>query len=128
MHDSAWPGAVAMRMGIFFGGASVRGPAGMADAVSAAIRSAARTIDRRFLNDFFEIAKLAGCAANFQFARRIHNGNAGGIVAAVFEFAQAFNNDGHNFFWADIADNAAHAETLLKADSRCVACELDRLA
>ena len=33
VHDDDFAGAIAMRMGIFFGGAAVRGPAGVADAV-----------------------------------------------------------------------------------------------
>ena len=55
-HDFA--GAVAVRVRIFFGGAAVRGPAGVADSVGA--------FNGRFLNDFFQVAQLTRGAADFQ--------------------------------------------------------------
>ena len=64
VHHDDVAGAVAMRMGVLFGGASMRRPAGMADAVIAIHRIQAQSV--------FEIAQFAGCAADAQASRR-HN-------------------------------------------------------
>ena len=58
VDDDDAAGAVAMGMGVFFGGAAVRGPAGVADAEGA--------VERMFAQDFFEVAELAGSAADFE--------------------------------------------------------------
>ena len=101
-------GAVAVRVGVFFGWAAVGGPAGVADTVGA--------FDRGFRQDFFEIAEFAGCAAYFELAFFGDYGNSGGVVAAVFEFTQALNYDRDDFFGSDIADNSAHAPRLLELE------------
>ena len=80
VDDDDLAGAVAMRMGIFFGGAAVRGPARVADAVGA--------FERRLGDDFFEIAKLARSAADFQLAvsgrrRRCPRNRSRGIRACA---------------------------------------------
>ncbi len=102
-HDDL-PGAVAMRVGIFFGGTAVRGPAGVPDAVGA--------IDGRFANYFFEIAQLAGGAANFQLAREVDHRDSRRVVAAILELAQALEDYGHNLLRADVADNSTHGQRL----------------
>src|SRR5258708_37050846 len=94
-----------MGVGGFFRGTAVGGPARVADAVGA--------IQRGLGNDLFEIAKLAWGAADFQFARLGHHGDARGIVAAVLELTQTFDDDGDNFLGPDIADYSAHARRLL---------------
>ena len=58
VHDHDLAGAVAVRMGIFFGGTSVRGPARVADAVGA--------VERVQADDFFQVAQLAFGAADLQ--------------------------------------------------------------
>jgi len=60
-----------------------------------------------------EISQFSGGAANFQLARGRNRGDSGGVVAAIFQLSQAFNDHGHNFFRADVADNSAHATQLL---------------
>ncbi len=55
VHDDEGAGAVAVGVGVLFGGAAVGGPAGVADAVGA--------VDGRFCDDGFEVAELAGGAA-----------------------------------------------------------------
>ena len=60
VNDDDFAGAVAVRVGVFFGGAAVGGPARVADAVHAFERSDA--------DGFFEIVQFAGGAADFQFA------------------------------------------------------------
>src|SRR6266403_1550100 len=112
VHDDDLSGAVAVRMRVFFRGTSVCGPPGVADAVGSPA-CASNTIDRGFLDDFFQVAQLAGGAANFQFAGRVHDGDTGGVIAAVFQFAQPFDNDRNDFFGADVAHDSAHAAALL---------------
>ena len=101
VDDDDAAGAVAMGMGVFFGGTAVRGPAGVADAESA--------VEGMFAQHFFEVAQLAGGAADFE-QRGVGSadGDAGRVIAAVFETAQAFNDDWNNFLTADITDDSAH--------------------
>ena len=99
-YDDA-AGAVAMGMGVLFGGAAVGGPAGVADAEGA--------VEGMLAEDFFEVGELAGGAADIE-------GGAGGaadrdacrVVAAIFEAPQALNDDGNHFSWADITNDSAH--------------------
>ena len=100
VHDDDFAGAIAMRMRVFFGGAAVRGPARVADAVDA--------VERRGADRFFEIAQLAGRAADIELAVFADHGDPGGIVAAIFQAAQAVEDQRHNALWADVSDNSAH--------------------
>ena len=58
VHDHDLAGAVAMGMGIFFGGAAVRGPARVSNAIGA--------VKRLEADHFFEIAQFAFGAANLK--------------------------------------------------------------
>ena len=58
VHDDEGAGAVAVGVGVFFGGAAVGGPAGVADAVGA--------VDRVGGEDVGEVAELAGGAAELE--------------------------------------------------------------
>jgi hypothetical protein len=55
VDDDEGAGAVAVGVGVFFGGAAVGGPAGVADAIGA--------VDGVFGEDLGEVAELAGGAA-----------------------------------------------------------------
>ncbi len=105
VDDDKLPGAVPVGMRVLFRGAAVRGPACVADAVRAG--------DGRLLDDLFEVAQFARGAADFHLAGAIDHGNAGRIVAAVFQAAEAINDQGNDFLGADITDNPAHAWDLL---------------
>ena len=61
VHDHDFSRAVAMGMGVFFGGTSVRGPASVADAVGA--------VERLLPDGFFQVAQLAFGAADLQACR-----------------------------------------------------------
>src|SRR5579864_712324 len=100
VHHDNLPGAVAMRMSIFLGWPAVRGPARVADAVS--------TFNGRLGDGFFEVTQLSRRAANLQLAGAVHDGDARGIVAAVFEFAKALDDHRHDFFRSDVSENSAH--------------------
>ena len=107
VHDDDFAFAVAMRMGVLFGGAAVGGPARVAEAVNA--------VDGRLADRFLEIGKLAGCAAEFEVAFVVDNGDAGGVIAAVFEAPEAVDNEGYDFLGSDISDNAAHGWLSLRS-------------
>ncbi len=102
VHDNDFAGAIAVRMGVFLGGASVRGPARVTDAVDSVERSNA---DR-----FLEIAQFAGGAANLELAVGADHGDPGRIISSVFEALQAVEDQRHHALRADIADNPAHLE------------------
>ena len=94
-------GAVAVGVGVLFGGAAVGGPAGVADAVGA--------VDGVVVEDVFEVAELAGGAAELEAVAIAGDGDAGRVVAAVLEAAQSLNDDGDDFSTvADVTDDAAH--------------------
>ena len=91
VDDDEGAGAVAVGVGVLFGGAAVGGPAGVADAEGA--------VDGAVGDDVFEVAELAGGAAQCEAVGAAGYGDAGGVVAAVFEAAQAFNDDGDDRTW-----------------------------
>jgi hypothetical protein len=97
-HDSA--GAVAMGMRVFFGGAAVRGPAGVSDAVGA--------VERLEADHFFQIAQLAFGAADFKPRAVSGHGDSGRVVAAILQLSQALNDDGDDLLLTHISHNAAH--------------------
>ncbi len=66
-----------MRMGVFFGGAAMRGPAGVSDAVGA--------VERLQADYFFQVAQLAFGAADLKAVAVAGNGDSGGVVAAILE-------------------------------------------
>jgi hypothetical protein len=91
--------ASAVGMGIADAGRAVGGPARVTDADLAN--------QRLLVNDGFEIADLALGAAAF-WALSGLNGDAGRIVAAIFQPPQRFQKARRGFRVADNADNAAH--------------------
>ncbi len=103
MHDHNFSGAITVRMGIFFGRTTVRGPARVANAVSA--------IQRLQSNDFFQIAQLAFGTAQLQPVPVASHSDSRRIVSAVFQPAQALNDDGNYTFLAHIPDDATHRKT-----------------
>src|SRR5258707_13397796 len=93
--------AVAMRVGVFFGGAPVGGPAGVTDAVSA--------VQRLQADDFFQVAQLALSPAQLQLTGAVAgHGDAGGVVPAVLQLLEPVNNDGHHALFANIAYDSTH--------------------
>ncbi len=100
MDDDEGAGAVAVGVGVFFGGAAVGGPAGVADAVGA--------LDGVLGQDVGEVAELAGGAAELERVAAAGDGDAGGVIAAVFEAGEAFHDDGDAGFGADVSDDSTH--------------------
>src|SRR5437899_13043592 len=80
VHHYHAPAAIAVRMGVLFGGAAVGCPAGVADAVS--------SIERVQADNFFHIPKLAFGAANLKSFTVAEHGNALSIIAAILKAIQ----------------------------------------
>src|ERR1700722_3541466 len=89
-----------MWVSIFFRRPSVRRPACVPNAVG--------TFDRGFGNGFFQVPELAGGPTDLQLAVLGDYRDAGRVVAAVFQFPQALDDNRNNFLRPDITDNAAH--------------------
>ena len=100
MHDGEPVGGVRMRVGLV--GPAMGRPAGVADADRPGERLA-----REFL---FQILQLAFGAAPRQHAV-LERGDAGGIIAAVFEALERIDQERRDRFAADDFDNAAHGDT-----------------
>ena len=97
-HDVAR--AIAMRMRVLFGGAAVRGPARVPDAVGCRPPDSAGAL-------------LPGCAAcpsapHGQAIVAFQHRDARRVVAAVFQALQAVQNDRDRLPISDVADNSAH--------------------
>src|SRR5205807_8454182 len=99
-HDLA--GAVTMRMSVLFRGAAMRGPARVSDAPAA--------FQRLEANRFFQVAQLAFRTAHLQRSAIsiAANGNACGVISAIFQASEALNNDGHNPLFAYVTYDSAH--------------------
>ena len=100
MHDREPVGGVRMRVGLVR--PAMGRPAGVADADRPGERLA-----REFL---FQILQLAFGAAPRQHAV-FERGDAGGIIAAIFEALERIDQERRDRFAADDSDNAAHGDT-----------------
>jgi hypothetical protein len=87
-------------MGIFLCGAAMGGPARVADTIN--------PVERSLADGFFQIAQLAGGAADFELAMLVNDGDSRGIVAAVFETLQTVKNQRDNRLRANVANNSTH--------------------
>ena len=104
VDDDEGARAVAVGGGVFFGGAAVSGPAGVADAEGA--------VDGRVVDDGFEVAELAGGAAEFEAGGASGYGDAGGVVTAVLEAAKTFNDDGDDRLRTNVSNDSTHGLSL----------------
>src|SRR5579884_3755481 len=107
-----------MRVRVLFGGASMRRPAGVADAV--------RAVNRVDADGVFQIAQFPGSAANRQMTISVQDRDSGRIVAAILQPAKPIEDNGHRLAIADIANNPTHRSSAYRtvACTRCmmVAC------
>ncbi len=86
VDDDEGPRPVAVWVCVLFRGPAVRGPASVADAEGA--------VHGGLRDDGFEVAKLAGGAAELEAVGATGDGDAGGVVTAVLEAAKTFNDGG----------------------------------
>jgi hypothetical protein len=63
-------------------------------------------------DNIFEVAQLAFGAPHLEPIAVTSNRDAGGIVSAILELAQALDNHGHNALLTYISNNAAHIKLL----------------
>jgi len=105
VDDDNAAGAIAMRVRVFFGGTAVSSPAGVANA-----EGASRGCSRRTSSRFAQLAR--GTTHLEESGVGAANCDAGRIVAAIFEAAQAFDDDGDNLLTADVTHDSAHAGIL----------------
>ena len=89
-----------VRMRVALGGHAVRRPA--------RVRDAEMAVDRRLVQRFLQHPDLADGAQAANLAAAIQDGKAGRVVTAVFEAAQAFDQDGNDVSISDRADDSAH--------------------
>src|SRR4051812_36075162 len=92
--------AVAVRVGVFLGGAAVGGPTGMADPIFA--------VDRVELNGLFEVAELALGAPDGELVVVAIDRQARGIISAIFEPFETFQNDRNGALCSDVPHDSAH--------------------
>src|SRR5271157_2605699 len=97
-HNSAR--TVAVRMGIFFGGASVGGPARVPDTIG--------TVERLQPDGLLQIAQLALGPAHLKSVRATGYRDSRRIVAAILQPPQSLEDDGNDTLLTDIADDATH--------------------
>src|SRR5258706_1979196 len=86
-------------MRVCFGGSAMRRPACVPDSVGA--------FEGRFLQHFLQIAHFPWSAADFQLAI-VDYGDARRVIAAIFELAQAFDDDRDYLFRSNVTDNSTH--------------------
>ena len=89
-----------VRAGVAFGGLAMGGPTGMADAAGPGEVLAVM----RFVNQLLEFAGGLGHGENVAVA----DGDARGVVPAVFELAEPFQKTGRSLFSSNIANDATH--------------------
>src|SRR2546430_2565529 len=99
VHKRDFSALVKVRMRVFVGHFSMSSPARVADAVLPA---------GRFLgHESGQVRDPSGALARFDLLP-VYDGNAGGVVAAIFEATQAVQEYGRRFCAADISDNSTH--------------------
>ena len=93
--------AVAMRVGVLFGGAAMGGPAGVADAEGA--------LKGMLAQHLLQVVQLARSAADLKRALAgSADGDARRVVAAILQAPQPLEDEWHNFLRADITHDSAH--------------------
>jgi hypothetical protein len=63
-------------------------------------------------NGFLQHLHFADSPQSFEFPRAIQYRHAGGIVAAIFQASQAFDQDRDNIAMGDCADDSTHRKFL----------------
>ena len=89
-----------MRVGVALLRLAVGGPTGVADAALACSTGG--------LKPAGEVHQLAFRLEAAELARGVHGGDAGRVVAAVFELPQALQQQGGRFAGTDQGNDAAH--------------------
>ena len=112
VDDDKGSGAVAVGVSVLFGGPAVGGPPGVADAEGA--------FDGGVSDGDFEVAEFSRGSAESEAFGAAGYCDAGGVVAAVFEAAEAFNDDGDDGLGPDITDDSTHEMSLVGYSEFCM--------
>ena len=101
--------AVRMGMGIGIVGAAMGSPTSVTDTQRTSVRT------RTIIDGGDEISNFACAAAQFERSSRGEDSDARGVIAAIFEFAQAIKQYSSNIgpLGADVADDTAHRSGIL---------------
>ena len=94
---------VEMRVRVLIGRFPVRGPAGVADAEGAGRRP--------LRHEFSELGNSAGAFARLNLVA-VHDRDAGGVVAAIFQTPQTIQEDRGRLGAPDVTDYATHGESV----------------
>jgi hypothetical protein len=105
VHHHDFAGAITVGMGILFGRAAVRGPAGVSNAVG--------TIQWLKADGLFQVAELAFGAADLQAVTFAGHSDSRRVIAAILQPPQSINDDGHNAFLANVTYDPAHGRDSL---------------
>src|SRR5678816_1670803 len=97
-HDV--PGAIAVRMGVFFSWPPVSGPTRVADSKG--------SFDRTEAHRLLQVVELTGGPSNRQLIIAAIYGQTGRIVPTVFQTAQPLQNDRNRVAASDITHDPAH--------------------
>ena len=92
--------AVLVRVGVEVVGAPVGRPS--------RVRKAERGVGRPVRERRLQVGELAGPLLDEHLARLVHEGDPGGVVAAVLEAPQALDEDGASLAGTRVADDSAH--------------------
>ena len=65
-------------------------------------------IERLEADYFFEIAQLAFGAADLQAGAVAGDRDSGGVIAAILQLSEAFDDDGDDLLLADVSNDSAH--------------------
>lgn len=99
VHECDFSALVEMRMRIFVGHLSVGRPAGVTNAIASQ--------GRLFRHQFREIRDTSGAFSRLNLFA-VYDGDAGGIVTAIFKAPQTIKKNGRRFRLPDVADNSTH--------------------
>jgi hypothetical protein len=104
------PGAVTMRMGVFFRRGAVSGPTGVAKTDPAVVA--------HFLHYFFKMKQLPHASVPVHFSV-LDKSHTGGIISSVFEASQSFQENRHSLSFTDIPYNSAHNSSSIFSVFKC---------
>jgi hypothetical protein len=76
------------------------------------VADAEGAVDGAVGEDGLEVAELAGGSAELHAVWTTSYGDAGGVVAAVLEAAQTFDDDGDDRFRTDVSDDSTHRSSV----------------
>ena len=106
MDERDVAGLVEVRVGVDLGGRTVGGPAGVRDAGGGAVEKRGIPVGVGLVAECGDLAGRLGDDDPVI----VEDGDARGVIAAVFEAAQAVDEHGGRIRFSDVSDDSAHGE------------------